>query len=75
MLSTDIIEQSKCSLLMLEIIHILALLKKLIVKILNLKFVIMLEYQNTKTFLLKDVLQIGLKKFLSLNMLKVQFHD
>ena len=60
---------------MLEIIHILALLKKLIVKILNLKFVIMLEYQNTKTFLLKDVLQIGLKKFLSLNMLKVQFHD
>ena len=60
---------------MLEIMHILALLKKLMVKILNLKFVIMLEYQNTKTFLLKDVLQIGLKKFLSLNMLKIQFHD
>ena len=25
---------------------------------------IMLEYQNTKTFLLKDIFQIGLNKFL-----------
>ena len=33
-------------------------------KILDLKLVIMLEYQNTKTFLLKDTLQIGQKKFL-----------
>ena len=33
-------------------------------KILNSKLVIMLEYQNTKIFLLKDILQIGLKKFL-----------
>ena len=31
------------------------------IKILNLKLVIMLEYQNTKTFSLKDILQIGLK--------------
>ena len=31
------------------------------IKILNLKLVIVLEYQNTKTFLLKDILQIGLK--------------
>ena len=30
----------------------------------KLKFVIMLQYQNTKTFLVKDILQIGLKKFL-----------
>ena len=30
----------------------------------NFKLVIMLEYQNTKTFLLKNILQIGLKKFL-----------
>ena len=32
-------------------------------KILNLKFVIMQQYQNTKTFLKKATLQIGLKKF------------
>ena len=46
------------------IIHILNILKKLMIKILNLKLVIILQYQNTKTFLLKDILQIGLKKFL-----------
>ena len=33
-------------------------------KILNLKLVIMSEFQNIKTFLLKDTFQIGLKKFL-----------
>ena len=33
-------------------------------KILNFKLVIMLEFQNTKTFLLKDILQIGQKTFL-----------
>ena len=32
-------------------------------KILNLKLVIMLEFQNIKTCLLKDILQIGQKKF------------
>ena len=37
--------------------------KELMIKILNFKLVIMQEYQNTKTFLLKDLLQIGLKKF------------
>ena len=42
-------------------------------KILNLKLVIMLEFQNTKTFLLKDILQIGQKKFLLLMKLKIQF--
>ena len=33
-------------------------------KILNLKLVLMLEYQNIKIFLQKVTLQIGLKKFL-----------
>ena len=41
-------------------------------KVPNLKFVLMSEYQNTKTFLLKDILQIGKKKFLSLVKLKIQ---
>ena len=35
-------------------------------KILNLKLVTMLEFQNMKTFLIKDILQIGQKKFLLL---------
>ena len=34
------------------------------IKILNLKLVILLEYQNIKTFLQNITLQIGLKKFL-----------
>ena len=33
----------------------------------------MLEFQNMKTFLLKDILQIGQKKFLLLIKLKIQF--
>ena len=31
------------------------------------------EYQNTKTFLFKAILQIGLKKFLCLKKLKLLF--
>ena len=42
-------------------------------KILNLKLVAMLEFQNIKIFLLKDILQIGQKKFLLLIKLKIQF--
>ena len=42
-------------------------------KILNLKLVTMLEFLNIKTFLLKDILQIGQKKFLLLIELKIQF--
>ena len=42
-------------------------------KILNLKLVIMLEFQNIKTFLLKDILQIDQKKLLLLVKLKIQF--
>ena len=32
------------------------------------------EYQNTKTFLLKDIPKIDQKKFLSLATLKIHFH-
>ena len=42
-------------------------------KTLNLKLVIMLEFQYIKTFLLKDILQIGQKKFLLLVRLRIQF--
>ena len=34
----------------------------------------MLEQQNTKAFLQKDIFQIGLKKFLQLKKLKIQFY-
>ena len=44
--------------------HILTLAKKLIIKTLNVKLVILLEYQNIKMFLQKVVLQISLKKCL-----------
>ena len=44
------------------------------IKILNLKLVIMSEFLNKKMFLLKDTHQIGLKKFLLLVKLKIPFH-
>ena len=50
--------------------RILTLVKKLIIKILRVKLVTLLEYQNTKTVLQKIALQIGLKKFLWLKKLK-----
>ena len=53
--------------LMLNIMNIL------IEKILNLKLVAMLEFQIIKAFLLKDILQIGQKKFLLLIKLKILF--
>ena len=43
-------------------------------KILNSKLVIMLEFQNAKTFFLRDTLKIGQKKLLLLVKLKIQFH-
>ena len=49
---------------MLKTIRILILIKLVTKNILNLKLVIMLQYRNTKIFLLKDTLQIVLKKFL-----------
>ena len=42
----------------------LTLVKKLMIKILNLKLAILLEYQNIESFLEKAVFRIGLKKFL-----------
>ena len=59
--------------LVLEIIHILILRKKLMIKIENLKLVIMSEFLNTTIFLIRDIHQIGLKKFLLLVKLKIQF--
>ena len=47
--------------------------KELIIKILNLKLLILLEYQNIKIILQKAMLQIGLKKFLLLQKLKLLF--
>ena len=49
---------------MLNQAHILTLVKKIIIKILSLKLVMLLEYQNIKIFFQKVTLQIGLKKFL-----------
>ena len=43
---------------------ILTLIKKIIMKVLNLELVIMLEYQKIKLFCQKAMFQIGLKKFL-----------
>ena len=39
----------------------------------NLKLVIMLQYQNIKTFCKKVTLQIGLKKLLKLKKLKILY--
>ena len=54
--------------------HILTLVNKLMLKILNLKLVILLEYQNMKRFLQKAMFQIGLK-FLLLQKLKILFRE
>ena len=42
-------------------------------KILNLKLVVILKFENIKTFLLRDILQIGQKKFSLLVELKTKF--
>ena len=44
--------------------QVLTLIKKIIKKLLNLKLVIMLKYQNLNIFLQKAMFQIGLKNFL-----------
>ena len=51
-------------------IHILTLAKTLIVKIINFKLVILLEHQNTKTFLLKDIRQTGLQRIFEIKKVK-----
>ena len=45
-------------------IKVIVIVKKIMIKILNLKLGILLEYQNRKTFLQKAMFKIGLKKFL-----------
>ena len=59
--------------LTLHLILMLNTMKIPMKKILNLKLAVVLEFQNTKAFLLKDTLKIGQKKFLSLVKLKIQF--
>ena len=58
--------------IVLHLIFMLNTMKILMKKILNSKLVIMLGFQNTKTFLLKDTLKIGQKKFLLLVKLRIQ---
>ena len=58
------IAKPKWGLLMLKIICILTLAKKVITKIVNIKLVMLLEYQNIKIFWIKDI------KYL-LNILKL----
>ena len=50
--------------------HKLTLVKRLMMKILNLILAILLEFQNIKAFLQKVIFQIGLKQFSSLENLK-----
>ena len=64
----------KLNLQILNLIPILNTMLILMIIIINLTLVIMQEFQNIKTFLLKDMLQIGQKKFLLLVKLKIQFH-
>ena len=52
----------------------LTLVKKLIIKVLNLKLLILFEYQNIKIFLQKITVQIGQKKFLWLKKLETLCH-
>ena len=62
----------KSTLLMQNQLHKLLLVKGLMIKILNLKLMILLEYGHIETFLQNVTLQIGLKKFLWLQNLKTQ---
>ena len=58
---------------MLHLICTLNTMNILMKKIPNSNLMIMPEYENTKTFLLKDTLEIGPKKFLLVKF-KIQFH-
>ena len=67
--NNNTIEQLTWNQLMLKIIHILTQWNCIqqsctLIKILNLKLVIMKEFPNKKIFLLKGTHQIGPKKFL-----------
>ena len=71
--NSTFIELLKRNLLRLRVILMLNTTKILIKKILKLKLVIKLEFQNIKTFLLKDIPQMGQKKVLLLIKLEIQF--
>ena len=66
-------EALKWNQLTLHLILVLNTMKIRIKKILNSKLLIMLKFQNRKTFLLKGTLKIGQEKFLLLVKLKIQF--
>ena len=53
-----------------KMITLLNIMKNLMKKILNLKYVSMSGFQSIKIFLLKDMLLIGVKKFLLLKKIK-----
>ena len=66
-----IIEQSKLHLLMLSGVHILTLVLKIMIKVLNLKLATIWERKSkNKIFLQKITNQIGLEKFSLLKNLK-----
>ena len=52
----------------------LTLVKTLRIKILNLKLVMLLEYQNRKNIFVKGYVPVGLQKFLLLQKLQLLFH-
>ena len=58
-----------------HLILMLNTMKILMKPSLNSKSVIMLEFQNTKTFLLKDTAKIGQEKFSLLVKLRMQFRE
>ena len=71
---TLFIKLLKWTLLKLKMILMLNIMKiHQINKVLNLKLVTMLEFLKIKTFLLKDILEIGQKRFFLLIKLKIQF--
>ena len=55
---------------MLKIMHRLILIRNFKIEILNSKLVIILEYQNTTIFLLKDALQTSLDFFFVIKIVK-----
>ena len=69
---TRFINLLKSNLLTSQVILMLNTMNISIKKILNLKLVTVLEFQNIKTFLLKDTLPVG-PKFLLLAKLKIKF--
>ena len=68
---TQFIEPLKRNPLASQLILMLNTMKIQVKKILNSKLVIMLEFQKIKTFLLKDTIRVGQKKFLLLVKLKI----